>query len=81
MGTAFTVLCMQAHGPRLIALTGCMPDLIAPAWEYMRVRAWSMPPILYTLVGMVSKLEHTPTIGYTLHKMRRLRLSISASHA
>ena len=49
------MLVMQAHGPRLIALTGCMPDLIAPAWEYMRVRAWSMPPILYTLVGMVSK--------------------------
>ncbi len=49
--------CMQAHGPSLIALTGCMPDLVAPAWDYMRVRAWSMPPILYTLVGMVS--SHT----------------------
>ncbi len=49
------LICMQAHGPGLIALTGCMPDLLAPAWDYMRVRAWSMPPILYTLVGMVSR--------------------------
>ena len=52
---------MQMHGPRLIALTGCVSDLVAPAWGYMRVRAWSMPPILYTLVGMVSK---TPCVSY-----------------
>ena len=52
---------MQMHGPRLIALTGCVSDLVAPAWGYMRVRAWSMPPILYTLVGMVRK---TPFVSY-----------------
>ena len=44
----------QVWGPRLILATGCSPELLAPAWSYMRVRALAAPAVLVVMVAQVT---------------------------
>jgi hypothetical protein len=54
------VLGPQMHGPALIARTGCAAALVAPAWEYMRIRALAAPAVLLTMASQVPRQPWLP---------------------
>lgn len=54
--TALLALC----GPRFIALTGCSPNLVAPACSYLRVRLLAAPSVVITMVAQVPPRSAVP---------------------
>ncbi len=54
--TALQALC----GPRFIALTGCSPNLVAPACSYLRVRLLAAPAVVITMVAQVPPRSAAP---------------------
>ena len=50
LGVAILVL-LGVFGERLICLTGCAPNLVAPALTYMRVRMLAAPAVVITMVA------------------------------
>ena len=55
LGVAILVL-LSLFGERLICLTGCAPNLVAPALTYLRVRMLAAPAVVITMVAQVRTL-------------------------
>ena len=52
----------QVWGPQMLAATGCAPQLLQPAWDYMRIRAFGMPAALMLMIAQAGLLHsfHMP---------------------
>lgn len=66
LGVAILVL-LGLFGERLICLTGCAPNLVAPALTYLRVRMLAAPAVVITMVAQVWTLPafRLPSTGLT----------------
>ena len=66
LGVAILVL-LSLFGERLICLTGCAPNLVAPALTYLRVRMLAAPAVVITMVAQVRTLPafRLPSPGLT----------------
>ena len=59
LGAAILVL-LGLFGERLICLTGCAPNLVAPALTYLRVRMLAAPAVVITMVAQVRARARVP---------------------
>lgn len=51
--TCKACLCMQCYSDQMVAFTGAAPSLIAPSVTYLKIRAWSAPAVLISMVAQV----------------------------
>ncbi len=49
-----TAVCPQVFSRQLIVLTGAAAELVGPSVSYLKIRAWSAPAVLITMVAQVS---------------------------
>ena len=51
----------------MVMLTGAAPDLIAPSVTYLKIRAWSAPAVLISMVAQVRVLDWPAACAPPLH--------------
>ena len=44
---------VQCFSRQMVTLTGAAPDLISPSVTYLKIRAWSAPAVLISMVAQV----------------------------
>ena len=49
-----TIMWLQVFSRQLIVLTGAAAELVGPSVSYLKIRAWSAPAVLITMVAQVS---------------------------
>ena len=49
-----TAVWSQVFSRQLIVLTGAAAELVGPSVSYLKIRAWSAPAVLITMVAQVS---------------------------
>lgn len=47
------VFVLQCYSDQMVTFTGAAPSLIAPSVTYLKIRAWSAPAVLISMVAQV----------------------------
>lgn len=60
---------LQVFGQQMIRATGCAAELVAPAWQYLKIRAFSAPSVLLLMVAQVCQATQSSRIAPSVHTL------------